>query len=326
MCVGGILMSTMATSGRVSSTRRSSSSAVARLADDLEAGLREQPREALAQQRLVVGDHYPHGSSARMVTRSPSVSRRSRGPSSAPTRSSRSTSSSPSSARRLDLDDEHVVRRARARTVTLAGRSADCLRDDEVGGRLDGGGEPPVGQRRRSGSERAVLGQRLDGGGQSSSASTAGKMPCASSRSSSTPRAAPPRPRRCERGRLVAVGSCDAQQPDRQREPDEPLLGAVVEVALEPLALGVAGLDDPRARGAELLELRPHSACRRSFSSASRAAAHLVDELPSSSRPGAWPSTATVPPVAHERSCAAGCAASSTGGPARRRAGPSPTG
>ena len=36
----------------------------ARLADDFDVGLGQQPREPFAQQRLVVGEHYAHGSSA----------------------------------------------------------------------------------------------------------------------------------------------------------------------------------------------------------------------------------------------------------------------
>ena len=46
------------------------------------------------------------------------------------------------------------------------------------------------------------------------------------------------------------------QQPQLERERDEPLLGAVVEVALEPPALGVARRDDPLARGLQLGEPR----------------------------------------------------------------------
>ena len=42
-------------------------------------------------------------------------------------------------------------------------------------------------------------------------------------------------------------------QPQVERERDEPLLRAVVQVALEPPALGVAGLDDARARRRQLL-------------------------------------------------------------------------
>ena len=46
-----------------------------------------------------------------------------------------------------------------------------------------------------------------------------------------------------------------AGQPQVHRQRHQPLLGAVVEVALDPAALGVAGLDDPRAGGAQLLDL-----------------------------------------------------------------------
>ena len=42
-------------------------------------------------------------------------------------------------------------------------------------------------------------------------------------------------------------------EPQRKRERDEPLLRAVVQVAFEPPAFGVAGLDDARARAAQLL-------------------------------------------------------------------------
>ena len=43
------------------------------------------------------------------------------------------------------------------------------------------------------------------------------------------------------------------REAERQGEGDEPLLGAVVQVALEPPALGRAGLHQPRARGVQLL-------------------------------------------------------------------------
>src|SRR5213078_2248298 len=44
-----------------------------------------------------------------------------------------------------------------------------------------------------------------------------------------------------------------ARQPQRERERDEPLLRAVVEVALEPAPLGVLRLDEPVPGGAELV-------------------------------------------------------------------------
>ena len=49
----------------------SRSSAVPHCADDLEAGLAEQPREPLAQQDAVLGDRYAHGISARTAFRPP---------------------------------------------------------------------------------------------------------------------------------------------------------------------------------------------------------------------------------------------------------------
>jgi hypothetical protein len=54
----------------------------------------------------------------------------------------------------------------------------------------------------------------------------------------------------------ILVGSeLRAEEAQREREPDETLLGAVVEVALEPAALGITGLDDADTRGAEIGQL-----------------------------------------------------------------------
>ena len=50
---------------------------------------------------------------------------------------------------------------------------------------------------------------------------------------------------------LGRLGDLVLGDPQRQRERDEPLLGAVVQVALQPPALGQAGLDDPGARAAQ---------------------------------------------------------------------------
>ena len=55
------------------------------------------------------------------------------------------------------------------------------------------------------------------------------------------------------RARLGLVAAAAGGEPQVERERDEPLLRAVVQVALEPAALGVARLDDPRARGGEIL-------------------------------------------------------------------------
>ena len=73
--------------------------------------------------------------------------------------------------------------------------------------------------------------------------------------------------------RLGVVRELAAEQLQLERERDQPLLGPVVEIALEPLALLLPGLDDAPARVGQLLELRLSSACRRPFSSAISAAA-----------------------------------------------------
>ena len=84
-------------------------------------------------------------------------------------------------------------------------------------------------------------------------------MPRASSRSSARASRSS-RGRLVERGRQLPVGGgrdLGAGDPEGEREVDQPLLGAVVEVALDPAALGVAELHDPGPGGADLLELGP---------------------------------------------------------------------
>ena len=46
------------------------------------------------------------------------------------------------------------------------------------------------------------------------------------------------------------------QHPQAEGQPDQPLLGAVVQVAFEPAALCVAGLDQPETGGSQVLDLR----------------------------------------------------------------------
>ena len=79
-------------------------------------------------------------------------------------------------------------------------------------------------------------------------------MPRASSRSSASPwvrsSCAAARTSRAACGSLSSLRG-DHAQPERDR--DEPLLGAIVQVALEPQALGVADLHDARPRGGQLL-------------------------------------------------------------------------
>src|SRR5688572_26102488 len=46
-------------------------------------------------------------------------------------------------------------------------------------------------------------------------------------------------------------------QAELEREGDQPLLGAVVQIALEPFPLCLAGFDDSGARSPELIEASP---------------------------------------------------------------------
>ena len=81
-----------------------------------------------------------------------------------------------------------------------------------------------------------------------------GWMPRASSRSSASAVASfSDSASTCSFGLLVAV-ELRLQQPQVERQRDELLLGAVVEVALDPAARVVAGLDDAHARDPQLLD------------------------------------------------------------------------
>ena len=57
-------------------------------------------------------------------------------------------------------------------------------------------------------------------------------------------------------GRVTTVTQRASRDLQLEAERDESLLGAVMEVSLDPPALEIPGLDDPCARGADLLELR----------------------------------------------------------------------
>ena len=64
-------MSTIATSGRSSSDRVHERVAVADRRDDVEAVVAQEPRQAVAQQREILGDHDPHGITALIVVGPP---------------------------------------------------------------------------------------------------------------------------------------------------------------------------------------------------------------------------------------------------------------
>ena len=82
-------------------------------------------------------------------------------------------------------------------------------------------------------------------------------MPCASSRSSSSAASVSSAAASSSGDQLplVVIRGGRAGEAQVVGEREQPLLGAVVKVALEPAARGVAGLDDAGARGLECMEL-----------------------------------------------------------------------
>ena len=239
---------------------------VARAADDLVAGVLEQPGEALAQEHGVLGDHDAHGSCTAIrvpapgglsmasvppwaATRSacpagpcrPPVARRRRRRRRSSSRSTPSSRAVSTATRVGDACLTALVSASQATKYAAASTSGgarsgvgvDLDRDGraarQVGQR---GGEPLVEPRRPdAGGDRAQVGDRgrdlVDGGVE----------------------------RGLEHPRLARQRALQPAQHDAER--DEPLLRAVVQVALDPAALLVAGLGDPRARGLDLGELQP---------------------------------------------------------------------
>ena len=86
---------------------------------------------------------------------------------------------------------------------------------------------------------------------------TAGWMPRAISRNSVERRGDLPARPVDPLARLGVAAEVAAEHAELERERDEPLLRAVVEIALQAAALVVPRLDDPLARAAQLLEPRP---------------------------------------------------------------------
>ena len=149
-------MSTIATSGRSSSTARTSASPSVDGRDDVEPVVAQEPRQAVAQQREILGDHDPHGITARTVVGPPAGLEISSVPSSASTRRARPLSPDPDRIGAADavVDDldEHRVAPASHRDVDVLGVGVlagvrERLGDDEVRGALDG--RRPAARRRR---------------------------------------------------------------------------------------------------------------------------------------------------------------------------------
>ena len=145
------------------------------------------------------------------------------------------------------------ARHARLRRLRVARDVGQRLGHDEVGGRLDRRGEPLVDRARRRGRAPARARPATSiAGARPRSVRIAGWMPRASSRSSAE-RGGQPLGEPVDQRRRPRDRDRERRSAQLERERDELLLGAVVEVALDPPARGVGRLDDAQARDAQLL-------------------------------------------------------------------------
>ena len=296
VCVGGMRMSTIATSGACASTSRSSSVGGRASAATSIPASRSSAATPSRTQQAVVGDHDAHGSSARHGR--PAAGRADDAQAAVERLDAVGEAAQ---ARALDvvgaadavvgdLDDQPPVVAPRPRTLALDACAylatfVSASEHEVVGGELDGPGSRPgdvdgqvhVHRRRaRQRVERRPEPVVLEHGRMHA----AGELAQLLERRARAPRARRPclllrRPGRARR--RSSSRSCE-------RERDEPLLRAVVEVALEPPALGVAGLDEPGARPFSSSSRARSSTCSRAFSSAIAAAAATASSSSGSSR------------------------------------------
>ena len=124
----------------------------------------------------------------------------------------------------------------------------------KVCGGLHGRRESPAGQRLDRDRHGARLGERVERGGEAFVDEHGGVDP-ARELAQLGKGGAQFRLGRVEAPSPVVI-ELGAEEPEREREHDEPLLGAIVQVALKPAAHAVAGLDRASARRPQLLELR----------------------------------------------------------------------
>ena len=274
--------------------------AVLGLGDDLDVVLAQQRDDALAQQRLVLGDHDPHGSSARIVvpppgglaTRERAVERLDAVAQPGQAAAARGSAPPGPSSATSTTSSVRAPRRASTRAPRAArvlGDVGQRLGDDEVRRGLDHRRRPPVDVRvdgrpgsptRRPSASTAAASPR--------SASTGGAIPRARSRSSAIAALASPRALADELGDLGLVGEPLLGAAELHAQRDEPRLRAVVQVALDPPQLG--GLDVERAApgAGELVDALGQLAAR---GPGSRCAVTRTARSPPARRPCRGPGT-----------------------------------
>ena len=242
-------MSTITASGCSVSTSASSRCASAACATTSMPGSGQQVRDPLPGQHRVVRDRYPHGSTActcRSFTRSVPPAARTRSSSSTVRRRCNSVDADRQAPVRYPYRDRHLV--GGLGRVRERGRrpGRPCARSRRA--------VAPRGRWTLS-TGTSVLSVRLHSAGpRPDSSRIAGKMPWAMSRRSASAAGA-----RCDGGvehrRLTRIGGLGAGETQFEGDGQQPLLRAVVQVALDPAAGVVRGPDDATADRPERLEL-----------------------------------------------------------------------
>ncbi len=122
-------------------------------------------------------------------------------------------------------------------------RVGERLGDREVAGRLDRRGRPAGQADVQLGRQRRVQGERLDRVPRPRSARTGGWMPRTRPRRSFSAPARSPSPRRPVPARPAGWRHHALHRPQVHAERDQPGLGAVVQIPLDPAQLGGGGVD-----------------------------------------------------------------------------------
>ena len=237
--------------------------AVVGLRDDVDVVLAQQGDDPGAQQRLVLGDHDPHGSSARIVVGPPGGLVIVSVPSSASTRCSQPGQAAAlrvGAARPVvgDLDHEQVRVQveldARARVAGVLGDVGERLGDHEVGRRLDHRGRAAIDVGVDGDVGRHAPAERVDGGGEPAGDEHRRRDPAREVAQLGDRRARLAARLADEVGELGLVGQPRLGAAELHAQGHEPRLRAVVEVALDPAQLRVLHVERPAARARELVD------------------------------------------------------------------------